>query len=96
MTCKVVLEMKVKPDHVDEMLESVREMLPATHDYEGCIEVYIYQDQDDPTNLIAIQEWDRREHYEKYFAWRGEHGDLATLHPWVTQQLSPRFFDKKI
>ncbi len=96
MTCRVVLEMKAKPEHVDEMLESISEMIPATRDREGCIEVYIYQDQDDPTTLLAIQEWDTREHYEEYFEWRGQVGDLETLRKWQTQPMSLRFFDKKI
>ena len=95
MTCKVVLEIKVKPEHVDELLATISEQLPATRDYEGCIEVYAYQDQDDPTTILAIQEWETREQYEEYFEWRGKRGDLETLRPWIAQPLSKRFFDKK-
>ncbi len=95
MTCKVVLELKVKPEHVDDVLATIGEQLPATRDREGCIEVYAYQDQDDPTSVVAIQEWESREQYEKYFEWRGERGDLDTLRPWLTLSISPRFFDKK-
>lgn len=96
MTCKVVLEMKVKPEHIDEVLESISEMIPATRAREGCLEVYIYQDQDDPTTLLALQEWETREQYEEYFEWRGKVGDLDTLSPWQTQPMSLRFFDKKV
>ena len=42
MTCKVVLEFKIKPEHVDDVLETLRDQLPATRDREGCIEVYAY------------------------------------------------------
>lgn len=95
MTCKVILELKIKPEHVDDVLKTIGEQLPATRDREGCIEVFAYQDQDDPTSIVAIQEWETREQYEEYFAWRGERGDLDTLRPWVTESISPRFFDKK-
>ena len=95
MTCKVVLEIKAKPEHVDDLLETIGEQLPATRDYEGCIEVYAYQDQDDPTTILAIQEWESRAHYEEYFEWRGKRGDLETLRPLIAQPLSKRFFDKK-
>ena len=95
MTCKVVLELKIKPEHVADVLATIGEQLPATRDREGCLEVYAYQDQDDPTSVVAIQEWESREQYEKYFEWRGERGDLDTLRPWLTQSIAPRFFDKK-
>jgi quinol monooxygenase YgiN len=88
--------MKVKPENVDEMLESISGLIQATRDRDGCIEVYIYQDQDDPTTLLALQEWETREQYEEYFAWRGEIGDLDMLRKWQTQPMSLRFFDKKI
>lgn len=94
MTCKVVLEIKAKPEHIDDLLATLAEQLPVTREQEGCIEVYAYQDQDDPTTILAIQEWEAREKYETYFAWRGERGDLETLRPLVAQPLSKRFFDK--
>jgi quinol monooxygenase YgiN len=95
MTCKVVLEIKAKPDHVDDLLRLLNEQLPATRAHEGCIEVNGYQDQDDPTTILAIHEWESREHYEKYFAWRVEQGDIEAVRPMVAQPLSKRFFDKK-
>lgn len=95
MTCKVVLEIKAKPECVDDLLATINEQLPATRAYEGCIEVYGYQDQDDPTTILAIQEWESRAHYEKYFEWRVEQGDIETIRPMVAQPLSKRFFDKK-
>ena len=94
MTCKVVLEIKVKPEHVDELLATLAEQLPVTRAYDGCLEVYAYQDQDDPTTIMAIQEWDSRAHYEKYFEWRVQEGDIETLRPIVAAPLSKRFFDK--
>lgn len=95
MTCKIILEIKVQPEHVGDVLETIGDQLPATRDREGCIEVYAYQDQDDPTTIVAIQEWEMREQYEDYFEWRGKRGDLDTLRQWVTQPISLRFFDKK-
>jgi len=94
MTCKVVLEVKAKPECVDDLLATLNEQLPATRAYEGCIEVYGYQDQDDPTTIMAIQEWESRAHYEKYFEWRVEQGDIETIRPMVAAPLSKRFFDK--
>ncbi len=95
MTCRVVLEIRAKPEHVDDVLKTLREQLPDTRAYKGCLEVFAYQEQDDPTAFIAIQEWDSRGHYEEYFAWRGERGDLDTLGRFIAQSLAPRFFDKK-
>lgn len=96
MTCKIVVEIKAKPDHVDDLLKSFAGMLPITRDYDGCIEVSVYQDQEDPTIILLLHEWETREKFDTYFAWRGEQGDRETLTPWITQPMSLRFFDKKL
>lgn len=95
MACTVLLELKVKPESVDETLQGLAALLPETRSYPGCIEVYAYQNQDDPTNIVAIEQWESREAYEKYFAWRTETGVIDQLGNWVSAEPSIRYFDKK-
>lgn len=96
MACTVLLELKVKPECVDDTLAGLAGLLPETRQYEGCIEVYAHQDQDDPTTILAIEQWDSREAYEKYFAWRTETGVIDALAAWVSAPPSIRYFDKKV
>ncbi len=95
MSCTVLLELKVKPECVEDTLTGLGGMLPETRDYDGCIEVYAHQDQDDPTTIVAIEQWESRQHYEKYLAWRSETGALDTLGTLLSEPLSIRYFDKK-
>ncbi len=95
MACTVLLELKVKPECVDETLQGLAALLPETRSYPGCIEVYAHQNQDDPTHIVAIEQWESREAYEKYFAWRTETGVIGQLANWVSAEPSIRYFDKK-
>ena len=95
MACTVLLELKVKPECVNDTINGLGAMLPETRSYDGCIEVCAHQDQDDPTTIVAIEQWQTRQHYEKYLAWRQESGALDALGAWLTQPPSIRFFDKK-
>ncbi len=95
MTCTVLLELNVKPEFVETAIAGLGQLLPGTRDYEGCIEVYAHQNQDDAGNIVAIEVWESRAAYEKYFAWRTESGAMAQLAEWLTEEPSIRYFDKK-
>lgn len=95
MACTVLLELKVKPDCVDKTLQGLAALLPETRSYPGCIGVHAHQNQDDPTDIVAIEQWESREAYEKYFAWRTETGVIGQLGNWVSAKPSVRYFDKK-
>ncbi len=95
MTCTVLLELNVKPEFVDTAIAGLDGLLPSTRTFEGCVEVYAHQNQDDPCNIVAIEVWESREAYEKYFAWRTETGVIGQLAEWITGEPSIRYFDKK-
>ncbi len=80
---------------VKATLDGLAALLPETRSYPGCIEVYAHQNQDDPTNIVAIEQWESRQAYEKYFAWRTETGVINQLGAWVAAPPSIRYFDKK-
>jgi len=55
----------------------LKESLPDTRAFDGCIELNVYQE--DGTNTFTIvEDWSSFEHYDKYLAWRTE-GGLAEL-----------------
>lgn len=96
MAVTVLLELKVKSECVQDTLNGLAQLLPETRAYDGCIEVYAHQNQDDPTNIVAIEQWESRGHYEKYFAWRTETGVIGQLGAWVSAPPVIRYFDKKV
>ena len=43
--------------------------------------------------MVAVEDWNSRQHYEKYLAWRTERGDLDKLVGWIQGDPSIRYFD---
>ncbi len=93
MSVIVLLEINVKPDNVDDVTNFLRDELHATRGFDGCNGLTFHRNQDDPNTMVAIEDWDSRQHYEKYLAWRTERGDLEKLGGWLTGEPSIRHFD---
>ena len=93
MTCQVILEIKVKPESVEPARAWFRGLLPDTRAFDGCVTLHISQNQDDPTELMIVEQWDTRAAYEKYLAWRSERGDLNALGAMLIGEPKIRFFN---
>ena len=94
MTCTVLLELRVKEEHVEEVAASFKDALPDTRTFDGCIDVYMVRDMDNPNTFIAVETWESREKYEAYFAWRTERGDIENALATTEGDLKIRFFDR--
>ncbi len=93
MSCTVLLELKVKPGTGDEVLATLKSILPDTRSYDGNISMYVIRNQDDPDVLVAVEEWESKAHHEKYLAWRTETGVMDTLMEVVAEPPILRYFD---
>ena len=69
MTVLVTLECEVKSEHVAEVPALLRDVLPSTRAFEGCIKVTCYLSQD-KRKLLLVEDWTSKEAQEKYLAWR--------------------------
>ena len=63
--------------------------LKVTREFEGCISIKSYDDQDDPNNLILVQEWKSRSNHEAYLNMRKDTGLLETLQEMLSEPLKP-------
>jgi len=93
MSCIVILEVTAKADKAEELLSTFAAILGDTRSYEGCQEVEVAVNQDEKANLVLIERWESRAHYEKYLAWRQERGDLDALGALLAGPPSIRYFD---
>ncbi len=91
MSVTVLLEVAVKPN-VD-LIGMMKQMLPDTRSFDGCEGVEVTQNQDDSNNIVLIEKWASRDHYDKYIAWRTERGDMDTLGASLAGPPSIRYFD---
>lgn len=93
MSVKVQLEIQSNPEDIDKLQSTFVQILPDTRGYDGCIEVQVVVNQDDPLNIILIETWETRKHYEKYLAWRVGTGAIDALGKMLSQAPSIRYYD---
>ena len=92
MACQVLLEFRVKDGCHDKLKQHFKQILPDTRDYEGCISLYMIQDVENPSQIMVVEQWETRQQYEKYLAWRTERGDVEVLES-MWESPTWRFFD---
>ena len=93
MTCQVILEFKAKKDAIEGIRSFLREILPDTRGYDGCVGLNITQNQDDPTAFAVVEQWNTRKQYEAYLQWRINSGVMDKLAAMMDGAPSIRFFN---
>jgi quinol monooxygenase YgiN len=93
MSCQVILEFSAKPDCVDKVRAWLKGVLPDTRSFPGCVTLHVIQNQEDPTGIMIVEQWDSRQDYEKYLAWRTERGDMVEFGAMMAGPPNIRFFD---
>lgn len=94
MAVTVTLAFSVKLERAYEFKSLLRDLLPDTRAYEGCIRVDVYQDQGDPGYVYLAEDWQSKVHQQKYQAWRDESGIADTLGPFLAGEPRFNYFDK--
>ena len=94
MSVTILLDLKAAPGTIDKLKDVFAEILPDTRAYDGCEGLDVHLNQDDGDNLVIVERWQSRPHYEKYFAWRQETGLLDRLGPLLGAPPSVRFLDE--
>ena len=94
MSVVVFVNLPTKAGQADKLVSLLDELVPGTRAYEGCQEIYLYKNQDDPDNVVMLERWDSRQHYEKYLAWRTETGALDEIGQLLAGDLTIRFLDR--
>lgn len=66
MSVTIIADLSVKPDELNWVISLLQGVLPDTRKAEGCLGADLRQNQDEPSNLIIVQEFATREHYRAY------------------------------
>ena len=76
----VIVSFPAKEGMLENLKQSMKEALPDTRNFDGCISVDTYIE--DSTNTIhLIEDWESLEHQSKYLNWRVETGLFTALDP---------------
>jgi quinol monooxygenase YgiN len=89
---KITFVLNLKPEVAEPVKSGFAEMLKDTRAFPGCRSVNIYQNDEDPNKIILIEEWDSRQHYEKYLAWRNEDGAMDRMGDILTSPTKPEYW----
>ncbi len=92
MSTLVLVEAKAKHEHVQDAINFIKKRFPETRAYEGCQEVTAYLNDDGHT-FLYVEQWDTKELYEKYLAWRQETGVFEELVSFLEGSPDIRFFE---
>ena len=92
MSCTVLLEVTAQAGKGADLVGVFASILGDTRAFEGCNGVEVVVNEDDADNVVLIESWESRAHYEKYFAWRQERGDLDTLGSFLAAPPNLRYF----
>lgn len=93
MSVMVFLELQSTAESIKQLKSAFKDILPDTRKYDGCQEVEVFDNQDDPLNLVLVERWESRQHYEKYLGWRTETGALESVVSMTSGPPAIRYFD---
>ena len=77
MTCRVIADFTFKKgwcEKIRAMLEDEKSGLNLTANFEGCIDIDMAIDMDNPNRMILTETWEEREHHSKYMEFRQSEG----------------------
>lgn len=94
MPVTVILQLNLKPEHVEEMLEGLKADLPDTRAFEGCLSVSVVRDQQDPAQISLVERWRERGDQEKYLGWRQETGTLEKTAGFLAAPINITYYDE--
>jgi quinol monooxygenase YgiN len=93
MTCIVIFEVNAQKGTGTQLLETFRAILPDTRNKDGCQGVEVTTNLDNADNLVLVERWASRKHYENYLSWRHQRGDIDTLAAALAGPPSIRYFE---
>ncbi|MEC8909598.1 MAG: putative quinol monooxygenase [Chloroflexota bacterium] len=95
MPVTVTLAFSVIPERAEAFKALLRELLPDTRAYEGCLKVNVYEEQENPGRIYLVEDWESKAHQQRYQAWRDESGIAKVIGPFLAGEARFNYFDKQ-
>jgi quinol monooxygenase YgiN len=92
MAITVFFEIRLRPETLDQGVHAeLHKMLSDTRAFEGCLALEVLIDSDDPTHIVAVENWASAEHDAAYRAWRAGDGKTNLASYLVSPPILTRF-----
>ena len=89
----VIVEVRAKQGSGDDLMSIFRQFTPAARSSDGNISLDLIRDQDDPDVIVLYEQWETRNHFEKYLAWFEKRGRRKIIEALIEGETSVRYFD---
>lgn len=94
MSVYVLLEGTLKEGGVEGFSAMCEAAFPVTRAYDGCQEIYLTLNVENPHNFVLNELWDSKEHYQKYLEFRMGDGTVQKITEACQEEPSIRIFEK--
>jgi len=92
MSIMVSVEFSLQAGKQKEFLDVLKNVLPDTRAYDGCIKVETYA-EGNGSSIILIEEWETKEHQQVYFQWRVDTGLEGAIAPFVSAAPNIKYYE---
>jgi hypothetical protein len=82
------------PDRAQELIDTLKRVLPEALKHGRCESIQILLDQDDQDSVLAPTRWTARKHYEDYLDWREGTGDTSMFRAMLTEDMKVSYYDE--
>lgn len=90
----VLAHLRAKQGAGDAVEKILTEIVPAARLYDGCIEILVVRELDDPDQLVIIEKWSDRVNFERSTVLRAEFGPGTSLAGSLEKEPTIRFFEE--
>ncbi|GAB7068421.1 antibiotic biosynthesis monooxygenase [Mycobacterium hodleri] len=94
MSTVVITELLAEPGRGTDVADLLLDLLGETLKHDGCENIRVIRDQDDPDHVAGLTQWTERHHYTDYLQWRTETGYTDTFESMLTQPLVLHYYDE--
>ena len=93
MTTIVTIELRAKKGLGNELVSTFKQFTPIARRTDGNLSIQLMHDQDDPDLLMFYQQWESREHQERYLVQFEERGNMEILEPFLDGEPVIHYFE---
>lgn len=75
----VTVELSVRPERLDELVEMLGAMFPVTQLRKGFRNIRLVRSEIESNKILLLEEWEAAQDFHDYIEFRVETGEMATI-----------------
>ncbi len=79
MSVMALVALDVAEGKADAMVAVLRDLLPETRTFDGCLSVAISTRPGEPNKVVLHEQWESSDKHQAYMAWRTENGSIQRI-----------------